>query len=92
MIVQPTNPAPTAAHASRRESPLLAPLLVSSEGVALPELLVPLEPLVADDESAVCVALDPVAEAVDALPLAPDAAVVNKVVSSPSESVSVTGM
>jgi hypothetical protein len=92
MIVKPTNPAPTAAQPSIRESPLLAPLLVSLEGDALPELLVPLEPLVVDDEPVVCVALDPVPEAVDAFPLAPDAAVVDKLVSSPSESVSVMGM
>lgn len=54
----PTKPAPTAPHAIRRESPLLAPFVVPLEAVAEVPLLVPVfVPLavpVADVDWAVC--------------------------------------
>lgn len=86
----PTRPAPIADQASIRESPPLAPLLLSAVGVALPlPLLVPLEPLVFEDDEED--APPEVADAVEELPLAPVEAVVDEPLPSPRESVSVTG-
>jgi len=80
-----------------RETPLLAPSLLSLEGVTAPPVLlaelVPVldEPVLPEAEAVLCVPLVPVAEAVDALADAPKLAVLE--LASPNAVVTmVTGM